>query len=223
MKRYNFKIVLLILVTACNTGNSNSDKTVSSKSVTLLPFYREASFSPHWINPKNLDSLASFHSIPDFSLVNQYGDTISQKQLKGKVYVADFFFTTCPGICPRMTKNMLLLQEKFKGNEDVALLSHSVMPSVDTVEQLLRYAEQKGITWKNWHLLTGDKKLIYSLGRKAYFVEEDLGNQRSDEDFLHTENFVLVDKNRHIRGIYNGLNKTSIRYLILDIVSLLEE
>ena len=121
-----------------------------------------------------------------------------------------------------MTKNMTLLQEEFKDDDDVLLLSHSVTPTIDSVAQLKKYALDKGVL-NNWHLVTGDKKEIYDLGRKFYFVEEDLGEPKGLDDFLHTENFVLIDKNKHIRGIYNGLNKNSVMQLIADIKTLKKE
>ncbi len=140
--------------------------------------------------------------------------------MEGKIYVADFFFTICPGICPKMTSNMALLQEAFLDDDNVLLLSHSVMPRRDSVAVLKEYAEDHGIVSNKWHLLTGDREEIYRLGRNFYFVEEDLGLVKESSDFLHTENFVLVDGNRHIRGIYNGLNKTAIDQLIADIRTL---
>lgn len=206
----------MLAFVSCNSKNGQKNKAGA------LPYFKDASFTPYWLE-LNSDSLKEFHAIPDFKLINQHSDTITQDSLEGKIYVADFFFTTCPGICPRMTKNMSIIQKRFNGDNEVALLSHSVMPTVDSVEQLMVYAKLKGITWKNWHLLTGDKQEIYHLGRNAYFVEENLGEEKSVDDFLHTENFVLIDKNRHIRGIYNGLNKTSINNLIADIVSLKQE
>jgi protein SCO1/2 len=217
MVKFNFRILIITLILlACNSDSKNQI------GVKYLPFYKNASFTPYWFEPGS-DSLKEFHRVLDFELINQHGDTITQDSLAGKIFVVDFFFTTCPGICPRMTKNMALLQEKFEGNPDIALLSHSVTPQRDSVTQLAKYARAKGITWKNWHLLTGDKKQIYNLGRKAYFIEENQGVDKSEEDFIHTENFVLIDKNRHIRGIYNGLNKTSIQDLINDIVALKAE
>lgn len=220
MKKFNIKtswflIIVLIALVSCNKTNNDSR-------VEVLPYYNEASFTPHWLKP-NSKKLQDFHQISDFSLLNQNGESISQADLKNKIYVTDFFFTTCPGICPKMTNNMAILQDSFLTDESVVLLSHSVMPSVDSVETLKTYAEDKGVISGKWHLLTGDKSEIYNLGRNEYFVEEDLGVDKSEDDFLHTENFVLVDKNKHIRGIYNGLNKTSIQQLISDVRTLQKE
>jgi protein SCO1/2 len=186
--------------------------------VDALPYFEDASFMPKWISP-NSKKLESFHTIPDFKFTNQNGETITQEHVANKIYVVDFFFTTCPGICPMMTANMFVVQEEFKNNNDVLLLSHSVTPTIDSVSVLKQYALDKGVG-ENWHLLTGNKKEIYDLGRKWYFVEESFGEVKPVDDFLHTENFVLVDKKRHIRGIYNGLNRASIAQLIIDVKAL---
>lgn len=118
---------------------------------------------------------------------------------------------------------MNILQDEFLDDDDILLISHSVTPDRDSVSVLKKYATEKEVNSKKWHLLTGDRQQIYDLGRKSYFVEEDLGTTKTDEDFLHTENFVLIDKNKHIRGIYNGLNKASVRQLISDIKTLKNE
>ncbi|MFK7973199.1 MAG: SCO family protein [Bacteroidia bacterium] len=190
--------------------------------VEHLPFYEDATFTPHWLQPDD-QALADFHKIPAFSLVNQEGKSISEKSFQDKIYVADFFFTICPGICPKMTANMAVLQEAFEDDDEVLLLSHSVTPERDSVETLKAYADAKGVLAHKWHLATGSREEIYALGRQAYFVEEDLGITKEVDEFLHTENFVLIDKNRHIRGIYNGLNATSIQQLIVDIKALKQE
>ena len=202
-------------------GSCMEKKQIDSR-VASLPYYSEASFTPRWFEPGS-DSLLDFHHIPGFSLVNQDGDTITEKVLENSIYIADFFFTSCPGICLRMTDNMTVLQNEFMDDQDVLLLSHSVTPETDSVPVLAAYAKNKGIYSTKWHLLTGDRKQIYALGRNAYFVEEDLGINKKEGDFLHTENFVLIDYNRHIRGIYNGLNKTAIQQLITDVKTLKKE
>jgi len=197
-------------------------QAVEDKSrVEVLPFFNEATFTPKWISPGS-KKLKDFHKIPSFEFINQNGNVISDKTFNNKIYVTDFFFTTCPGICPMMTNNMKKLQEEFRNDSDVLLLSHSVTPGKDSVPQLKSYAIEHNIGDK-WHLVTGNKKEIYDLGRKSYFVEEDLGEPKGEDDFLHTENFVLIDKNKHIRGIYNGLNRASINQLITDIKTLKNE
>ncbi|WP_431127334.1 SCO family protein [Flagellimonas flava] len=196
--------------------------TKKESRVAMLPYYDDPSFTPKWVNPKS-DSIYGLHRIPNFKLINQLGDTITEKTFDNKIYVTDFFFTSCPGICPKMTENMNLIQQAFKDDEEILLLSHSVTPQLDSVPILRHYAETKGVLENKWHLVTGERRDIYNLGRFAYFVEEDLGFQKSMDEFLHTENFVLIDKKRHIRGIYNGLNKTAIHQLIADIKTLQEE
>jgi len=210
----SFLVLVVILLMGCK---NNKKETVSSR-VVALPYYNEASFTPKWIATES-DVLKSFHKIPDFSFTNQDGKNITPKTFEDKIYVTDFFFTTCPGICPIMTANMGVVQQAFIKDTSVLLLSHSVTPSIDSVAQLKKYALDKNVG-KNWHLVTGDKKEIYNLGRQAYFVEEDLGTPKGIDDFLHTENFVLVDKNKHIRGIYNGLNSNAVQQLIADIKTL---
>jgi len=203
-------------------GCKNTVKTEKTSRVDALPYYNEATFTPNWYENTNKD-LKEFHKIPSFSLTNQEGQTVTETTFNNKIYVADFFFTSCPGICPKMTENMSLIQEAFKEDNSVLLLSHSVTPEKDSVSTLKNYAKAKGVISDKWHLVTGDRKAIYDLGRYAYLVEEDLGKEKTEDDFLHTENFVLVDKNKHIRGIYNGLNKTSMQQLIADIKTLQQE
>lgn len=221
MKKFNMKsnIILLILslcITSCKDTKSNQSR------VEVLPFYNEATFTPNWLSPKD-KALDSFHRISPFILTNQDGQKVTEDTFNDKIYVVDFFFTVCPGICPKMTDNMMDLQDAFLKDEDVLLLSHSVTPERDSVPVLREYAENKGILSHKWHLVTGTQDEIYKLGRKDYFVEEDLGLEKEIDEFLHTENFVLIDKNKHIRGIYNGLNKTSIKQLIADIKTLQKE
>jgi protein SCO1/2 len=211
----------MLLLTSCQSS-STKPKKVESR-VSVLPYYNAKEFTPIWSSPDSLP--AGFHRIKEFELVNQEGQLISTESLKGKIYVADFFFTTCPGICPKMTDNMNIVQEAFKEDEDVIILSHSVTPKIDSVPMLKNYAQNHGVISGKWHLLTGNRNEIYELGRSFYFIEEDLGEERDDysEEFIHTENFVLVDADRHLRGIYNGLNKTSVNQLIADIRTLLND
>ena len=222
MKKFNIKLhrgtlLVLLLVIACNSKNQEKQSRVA-----FLPYYNEATFTTIWLQP-NTKEVEKLHKIPSFNLINQEGQTVTEKLFNNKIYVADFFFTSCPGICPRMTANMNLIQETFKNDDEVLLISHSVTPETDSVSVLKDYAETHGVMSGKWHLVTGSQKEIYDLGRKSYFVEEDLGLEKSENEFLHTENFVLVDKNKHIRGIYNGLNKTSIKQLIADIKTLKKE
>lgn len=210
----SLSLMFLILILSCQ-----NNKTEKQSRVAMLPYYNEATFTPYWLDEES-DDLQSFHKIPNFELVNQLGEKVTHKTFENKIYVTDFFFTSCPGICPKMTANMNVLQDEFIDDAEVLLLSHSVTPVKDSVSVLKDYADAKGINSSKWHLVTGDRKQIYDLGRLSYFVEEDLGEIKTEEDFLHTENFVLIDKNKHIRGIYNGLNKTAIQQLIADIKTL---
>ncbi|WP_339697283.1 SCO family protein [uncultured Marixanthomonas sp.] len=215
-----FILLLLVNFIGCKNKIKKEDIKVAETSRSeYLPYYNEESFTPNWLIPNSEEEI-NFHKIPDFKLVNQLGDTVTQKTFDNKIYITDFFFTICPGICPQMTDNMFKLQEKFKNDQDVLLLSHSVMPTTDSVSVLQEYAKNHGVIDEKWHLVTGDKTEIYTLGRDSYFVENDLGEPKSIEDFLHTENFLLIDKSKHIRGIYNGLNRASIAQLITDIKTL---
>jgi protein SCO1/2 len=184
-----------------------------SKSSRKLPFYDTPNFTPKW----ELPSAGKFHQIRPFNLVNQENEKFTEADIKGKICVVDFFFTFCPGICPKMTNSMIDLQKEFSNDDNILLLSHSVTPDYDSVPILKEYARKKGVDIKKWKLLTGTRSEIYELGRKYYFVEEDEGIAKPEEVFLHTENFVLIDKNRHIRGIYNGIDSNSIQSLIADI------
>ena len=214
---------MIILLLGCkNDIKKENTIIVETSRAEHLPFYDEDSFTPKWLTPGTKEE-KTFHKIPDFKLVNQLGDTVTQITFDNKIYVTDFFFTICPGICPQMTDNMFKLQEEFKNDTDVLLLSHSVMPATDSVPILKQYAITHNVIDNKWHLVTGDKTEIYNLGRNQYFVENDLGEEKSIDDFLHTENFLLIDKNKHIRGIYNGLNRASIAQLITDIKTLRTE
>ena len=196
-----------------------SNRSEEGSRVVELPFYNDPTFTPRWINAGQVTD--DFHRIPSFELMNQLGEHVTEKDLDQKVTVVDFFFTSCPGICPQMTSNMLLVQEAFMENEEVMILSHSVTPEYDSVAILKEYADLKGIQKEKWHLLTGERSVIYDLGRNQYFIEEDLGLEKDIDDFIHTENFVLIDQQRRIRGIYNGLSKTSVRQLVADVKTLL--
>lgn len=221
-KKNNYWQISILVLLCFGFSCKNESNTISQDKqsrVDVLPYYNEASYTPHWF-AKNSDSLKTFHKIPGFNLINQDSIVVTQKTFADKIYIADFFFTSCPGICPKMTKNMGELQSAFLKNEDILLLSHSVTPDKDSVDVLKRYAEKNDVISKKWHLVTGKRSEIYNLGRNFYYAEEDLGEVKTEDDFLHTENFVLVDKNKYIRGIYNGLNKTDIKQLIADVKTL---
>lgn len=215
MKNKVFLLSIILLSIGCKEPTNQSR-------VDRLPYYNEATFTPRWISALD-PSLDTFHRISDFKLINQESDTVTAQTFSDKIYIVDFFFTVCPGICPKMMDNMMMLQDEFLDDTDVLLLSHSVTPRRDSVPVLKAYAEDKGILSEKWHLVTGTQSEIYTLGRQEYFIEEDLGLTKDIDEFLHTENFVLIDKQRHIRGIYNGLNKTSVNQLIADIKTLKDE
>jgi protein SCO1/2 len=181
----------------------------------LLPVYSPAMVNSELV-PEEIQHIRKYHTIADFSLTNQNGDIITQEDYKDKIYIADFFFTTCPTICPIMTKNMADIQQEIINDEDVLLLSHSVTPEIDSVAQLKKYALEKGVDDTKWNLLTGDKKQIYDLARKSYLAVKTDGDG-GPFDMIHTENFILVDKQKRIRGFYNGTNKEDIKQLLTDL------
>lgn len=184
------------------------------KPVETLPIYQPAE-----VNEKLVDSsvihVSKYHKISDFELTNQNGQIITHKFYKNKIYVADFFFTTCQDICPIMTKNMYRLQEELKDDNDILFLSHTVIPEVDTVQQLKKYAVENNVDDSKWNLVTGDKKQIYDLARKSYLAVED--TEYGEFDMIHTENFMLIDKKRQIRGFYDGTDDLEIDRLLSDI------
>lgn len=165
--------------------------------------------TPRDVNPELVDSLVQHigynHKIAPFAFTNQNGKKITNKDYEGKIYVADFFFTTCQTICPKMTDNMVWLQDKIKDNPKVKLLSHSVFPDEDTVEVLKKYTKEKGVIDEKWNLVTGNQQEIYKIARQSYLVVKT-GKPEELYDMVHTENFVLVDQKGRIRGFYNGLN-----------------
>ena len=182
-------------------------------------------FQPNDVNSELVDSsiqhVKRFHKIKSFEFLNQNGEKISEKDYDGFVYVADFFFTTCPSICPIMTDNMLKIQSYIKDKKKVKLLSFSVTPEIDSVQVLKEYSIEKGVDDKYWNLLTGDKSKIYSLARKSFLVVKENAESNS-HDMIHTENFVLVDREKRIRGFYNGTDDEDIEILKEDIDILIE-
>jgi len=185
-----------------------------------LPIYNPADINPSLVD-KSVRDVRNNHRISQFKLVNQLGDTITEKTFEGKIYVADFFFTRCMGICPKMTKQMDRAAEELKDENDVMFLSHSVTPVMDSVPILAAYAELYGANPEQWMLVTGDKKQIYDLARKFYFAVTTEG-EGGEADFIHTENFILIDKEKRIRGFYDGTSKQDVDRLIGDIRILLE-
>lgn len=183
-----------------------------------LPIYQPGMVSEELVD-STIQHQLKYHKIADFSLTNQNGETITQDNYKDKIYVADFFFTTCQTICPIMTDHMFQIQQEIINDDDIMLLSHTVTPKIDTVAQLKKYAKEKGVIDRKWNLVTGDKKQIYELARKSYLAVKTDGD--GDEfDMIHTENFMLVDKKRQIRGFYDGTKTEDIERLLDDIKTL---
>ncbi len=180
-----------------------------------LPIYNPSDLNPELVDISMQHSTEN-HTVSDFELINQNGNTITQEDYKSKIYVADFFFTRCPSICPIMTSNMAKLQETFLKDNDVMLLSLSVTPELDSVPILEDYANKNGAIAAKWNITTGDKKHIYNLARKSYFAVVEQGDGGL-QDFIHTPNFILVDTKGRIRGIYDGTNDEEIQRLIHDI------
>ena len=179
-----------------------------------LPIYQPAEVNAKLVDTSIVHKI-KYHTISDFSLINQNGDTITQDFYNDKIYIADFFFTTCQSICPIMTKNMKEIQDKLINDKEILLLSHSVTPEIDSVQQLKKYAIENNIDENKWNLVTGDKKQIYDLARKSYLAVED--SEFGNFDMIHTENFMLIDKKRQIRGFYDGTDKNEIIRLLSDI------
>jgi len=186
-----------------------------------LPIYNPADVNPELVD-STVQYKSKYHTIADFSFINQNGDTITQKNYDGKIYVADFFFTTCGSICPKMTTNLEEVQKAVLNNPKVMLLSHTVFPEVDSVSVLKEYAIKHHVVDSKWNLVTGDKKEIYTMARKSYLAVK-LGRPDQLYDMVHTENFVLVDQKRRVRGFYDGTNKEDVKRLLEDIEFLSQE
>ncbi|MBX3165033.1 MAG: SCO family protein [Bacteroidetes bacterium] len=180
-------------------------------------------YLPHY-GAKNAVKLndTSYHRIPDFEFVNQYNDVVTQETVKNKIYVTEYFFTTCKSICPVMNRHLQSVYKEFHNNPDFLILSHTVDPETDSVSVLRDYAEMHGVQDKKWLFVTGEKKKLYELARQGYLLNAEEGNG-GEEDFIHTQNFALIDKNRHIRGFYDGTDSLEIVRLIQEIKLLMKE
>lgn len=217
LKKYRVFFITMMLVSAVS---------IAAFYQVLKPRKTLKIFSPADVNPEMVDStlqdIRKTHTIADFSFVNQNGKTVTQKDYEGKIYVADFFFTTCQSICPIMTRNMADVQKAIAKNPKVMILSHTVMPEVDSVPVLKKYAIEKGVNDAKWNLVTGDRKKIYEMARKSYLAVK-LGKPEELYDMVHTENFVLVDAKRRVRGFYDGTKPEDVKRLIEDINWLSQE
>lgn len=211
MKPINLFLFILILA-SCN----------SRKPASVLPFYDSADFTPQWLATGD-KAITHLHRVASFDFINQDSLHINPKKLDGKIYVANFFFTTCGSICPRMMTNLKKVSTAFDHNDRVRLLSFSVLPESDSVSKLKSYAQKRGIDNRQWWLLTGNRQQIYHLARTSYFADDSLGNSADGTDFLHTENCVLVDGQGHLRGVYNATVELEMDQLIKHIGILLKE
>ena len=210
--KYNlFYLVVMMALISCGRKADQQ---------TGLPYFNTPDFTPLWIDTGEIHNT---HSIPPFSFTDQNGKTVSDATVRNKIYVVDFFFTRCGSICPKMTSNMNKVATAFARDNNVMMLSHSVTPELDNVNVLSTYARQRNINNPNWHLLTGNKEQIYNLARKGYFAEDTVGYYKGSTEFLHTENFILIDKHRHIRGVYNGTIDLEVENLIRHIKLLKHE
>ncbi|WP_435622589.1 SCO family protein [Flagellimonas sp.] len=214
-RKKQFK-VLIVFITLSALAAFYVTRSLKSE----LPVLGPKDFNPDLVDA-HLQNKEVPHVVDDFNLVNQKGEIVTQMDYQDKIYVADFFFTRCPSICPIMANNMGKLQETFIDYEDVMLLSVSVTPEMDNVPVLKEYAERQGAIYTKWNITTGDKRHIYNLARKSYFAAVDEGDGGL-QDFIHTPNFVLVDKRKQIRGVYNGTDDDDILQLIDDIKKLSE-
>ncbi len=193
--------------------------TSCEKKVLSVPYFHTPDLSPVW----SYDNYTGDkHHIAPFLFTNQDGEDYGSQNLEGKIYVANFFFTSCPSICPKMTNNLSAVEQAFKDDSQVALISFSVTPEMDSVSRLKDYHEGKEMG-ENWNLLTGNQAKIYELSRRSFFVEEEIGFNKDSSDFLHTERCMLIDKNKHIRGVYNATVALDMQRLIDDIHALKAE
>eukprot|EP01137_Pigoraptor_chileana_P029584 Opistho-2@14975 len=212
----------LYVIGLVTTFSSCQPPVQQEQAEKVLPFYTSADFTPQWIAAGD-PAYAAIHTIPDFQLTDQQGKMVTAKTVDGKIYVAGFFFTACPGICKRLTNHLALVQKAYLADDDVRILSHSVTPDADSVTRLQQYAAEYGVVSDKWLLLTGNRDSIYTLARKAYFADEDMGTQKNSSDFLHTENLLLIDRHRRIRGVYKGTSLKDVNDLIADIRLLKQE
>ena len=208
------KIYLLLVVLVAVFAGAYFYSNKQNKPIRTLPYFEPKSFTKA--------KSTTHHTIPAFSFINQNGQTVTEQDTKGKVYVCDFFFTTCQSICPKMSNQLERVYKEFKTRNDFLILSHTVDPETDTAAQLKEYADRHGVSDLRWLFLTGDKKHLYEIARKGYLLNAEEGDGGED-DFIHTQNFALIDKERCIRGFYDGTDSVEITRLIKDIYLLFDE
>ncbi len=216
LKKYWILIVALFVISSISMGFIYQ----LYKPPPSLPIYNPSMIDKSLVDP-SVQFVRKYHTIPDFSMINQNGDTITQADYANKIYVADFFYTTCPSFCPILTDAMEKIQKTTLNDNEIKLISFTVTPEIDTVAQLKRYAEKNGVIDGKWNLVTGSKKEIYNLARKGYCVAKSKGDG-GKYDLIHTQNLVLVDKEKRIRGFYDGTNPDDVEKLLDDIQTLKE-
>lgn len=213
MYRIVYLLLGSLLLWACDSSTKNDIQ---------LPYYNEPDFTPIFLEETDNLSKTITHKISDFSFLNQDSVLITEKFIEGKIHVANFIFTKCGIVCPVLTRNLKMVSDSLEERNDIVFLSYSVTPWIDSPSVLKNYQLRNKIKNSNWHFLTGNKTQIYNLARKSYFAEEDIGFKKDSSEFLHTEHFILVDKNKRIRGIYNGTLALEMQQLQDDIISLLK-
>jgi protein SCO1/2 len=211
------KILVLIVVFAA--GSTASYQILKPK--PRLPIFNPTDLNPAVVDD-DLERVGRGHRIGNFDLVDQWGNAVDSSLLSGKIYVADFFFTTCPSICIDMGRNFQKVQQAYVDESRVNLVSHTVMPEVDSVEVMHAYGQRMGAIQGKWHLLTGEKRELYRLARRQYFAVMEEGSSFDEHDFIHTENVILIDENKRIRGFYDGTDDLQMDQLIRDIQILLD-
>ena len=221
LMRY-FILCLFSFLIACTSPTQNNITDQQTEDY-VLPYYQTPDFKPLWLDSITEAKQKIKHKIDTFSFQNQYNETITDKHVTGKVHVANFFFSICPSICPLMINEFETLQQTFKNTDDVVFLSYTVDPENDTPSALFTYAQAHGVIKDKWHLLTGNKTALYAHARFSYFAEKEESYTKHPEQFLHTENTILVDQNGFIRGIYNGTMPDETKRITLDINRLLRE
>ncbi|CCH55110.1 SCO1 protein homolog AltName: Full=BsSco [Fibrisoma limi BUZ 3] len=190
-------------------------------SAEKLPVLGEPQMMKKMVDGKEIEELV-YPTIPDFSFTNQEGKTVTQRDVDGKIYVADFFFVTCPTICPIMKKNMLEVYQAYKDSPDVRIISHTIDPEHDTPAVLKQYAQDIGVTGDTWQFVTGNRETIYDIGEHHYLVTAK-ADSTAPGGYIHSGAFVLVDKEKHIRGMYDGTTEEGTKKLIADIKKLRDE
>lgn len=218
MRKTIYIAVPLFMLMAC--GANKQETKTESVAPQKLPYLGVPQYETRIENGITLIDTIQ-HTIPPFSFTDQDGQTVTEKTVEGKIYIADFIFTTCPSICPIMTGNLKKVQDEFKG-ENIMILSHSIDPEYDTPEILKKYAHEKGADTGFWKFLTGNKDSIYDLCENSYmaFAKTD---KQAPGGYIHSGFLVLIDKDRHIRGAYDGTEEGKTEELIRDIRILLKE